>query len=91
MNTFQLIASILSSLGAIAANPAFGIAGAAAKIVPILGMVAGLVAEGEEARDKIKALDDELKALVASGLPPSDADWEKWNARHQAAKARLQA
>lgn len=91
MTTLQLIASILSSLGTIAANPAFGISEAAAKLVPLLGMVAALVAEGEKARDKIQALDEELKALVASGLPPSDADWARWDARHQAAKARLQA
>lgn len=91
MTTFQLIASILSSLGVLAANPAFGIAGAAAKIVPILGMVAGLVAEGEAARDKIKELDQQLKDIVATGKPPGDEAWASWSARHEAAKARLQA
>lgn len=91
MTTLQLVSSVLESIGLIAANPAFGIAGSAAKIIPLIGMLSALVAEGETARAEISKLDDQLKAIVASGAPPSDEDWASWDARHQAAKARLQA
>lgn len=89
--SLQLISSILASVGAIAVNPAFGIAGAAAKIIPIIGMLSGLAAEGEGARSKLVALDARLKAIVASGAPPTEDDWREWTDRHEAAKARLQA
>lgn len=92
MNPFLVtLASILSSLSAIASNPAFGISGAAAKIVPVLGMVTALTLEGTEALGKMKELDEELKAIVLAGRVPSDEEWKGWDARHQAAHARLQS
>jgi len=87
----QLVSSILTSIGILTANPAFGIAGSVAKLVPLLGTLSVLAAEGEGAYDRLVELDKQLKAIVATGLAPTDADWQGWIARHEAAKARLQA
>jgi hypothetical protein len=91
MNWGQLIQSVLASVGAIAVNPAFGIAGVAAKLVPLLSLISSLVSQGAAALEKLKALDEQIKAIVAEGRVPTDAEWAEWDARHQSAKARLQA
>ena len=92
MSILTILASILPSIAAIAGNPALGIGSAAeAKIASLLGLVTTLFATGTAAMAGLTALDTELKAIVASGAPPTDAEWADLDARHQAAKARLAA
>lgn len=91
MTILQTFLSILQSIGAIAANPVLGSIDAVTKIAPLIGLVSSLAAEGVAAQSKLEDLDNELKAIVATGNAPDDATWADWDARHQAAKARLQA
>lgn len=91
MTILQTLLSVLQSIGAIAANPVLGSVDAITKVAPLIGMAATLASEGIAAQSKLEDLDNELKAIVASGNAPDDATWADWDARHQAAKARLQA
>jgi hypothetical protein len=84
-----VISSILSSVGILIGNPLLGVL--PAKIVPLLNLVSELVLKGSEALDKLDALDAQLKAIIAEGRPPSEEEWAEWEARHEAAKARLQS
>lgn len=92
MNIVQLLVSILTSLAAIAGNPALGIGDAATqKIAQLMGVVTSLAAAGTAAYGALQALDAELKTIVASGAPPIGSEWDEFVARHVAAHARLQA
>jgi hypothetical protein len=92
MTVLALILNILPSIAAIASNPALGIGSAATqKIASLLGLVTALGQTGAMAMSALTALDTELKAIVASGAVPTDAQWADLDARHQAAKAALQA
>lgn len=85
-----IIQSILASIGAIAVNPAFGIAGVATKVVPLLNLVSSLISQGMAAYEKLKSLDLQLKQIIAEDRVPSDDEWKAWNDRHESAKSRLQ-
>lgn len=92
MAVLSLVLSILPSIAAIIGNPALGVSGDTnAKIASLIGLVTTLAATGASAMTALSALDAELKSIVLSGAPPSDAQWADLDARHQAAKARLQA
>lgn len=82
---------ILSSLSLVVLNPAFGPAGLAGKFAPILTLLTDLIGRGEEAWEEAKVLDAQLRTIVTEGRTPTDAEWAEWEARHEAAKARLQS
>jgi hypothetical protein len=84
-----IISSILSSIGILLGNPALGVL--PAKIVPLIDLFSGLVLKGAESLAKLEALDQQLKAIIAEGRPPSEAEWDEWESRHESAKARLQS
>lgn len=92
-NILTIVASVLASIMSIAGNPALtGAVGAGAQqLIPLLGLLAALALEGEAAHDKLQALDDELKAIVAAGRPPTADEWSAWDVRHQTAKAKIAA
>lgn len=84
-----IIFSILSSIGILLGNPALGVL--PAKLIPLIDLAAGLIAKGAESLEKLKALDAQLKGIIAEGRVPTEAEWAEWETRHEDAKARLQS
>lgn len=89
--TFLIVLGLLRTLSAIATNPALGLSKDGVRIAGLLDLIIALGQEGEQANEALLALDAEVKALDAAGGPIPDEQWAAWDARHEAAKARLAA
>lgn len=90
-DTFQLVLNVLATLAAVVVNPALGLTVAGARIAKIIQLITTLANQGSEANAALIDLNDQLKGLDRAGGPIPQEVWDDWDARHEAAKARIAA
>jgi hypothetical protein len=69
----QLIATLIGQLSIISGDPALGYRGQA--ITQALALLATIFAKGDEARQELKDLADQVAQMVAEKREPTKAEW----------------
>lgn len=87
MEALLLISALLQSLSTIAGDPALGDRGKA--ISGILKLMNLALSRGGEATTELRALAEEVRAMVDSGTQPTEDQWLSLKSRSDAAHAIL--
>ena len=93
MNIVQLILLGIQSINQLLNNPALG-GGSSVKAQEaseLLGILAMLITEGEDAYEDLKEFTQLIKTMAEEGRAPTRVEWENLRAREQLAHERLQA
>lgn len=92
MGVVELILLGVRSVATLLNNPNIG--GSNVKVneaAELLGLLATLVEEGDDALDDLKEFTDSVKAMVEQNRGPTPTEWANLRARQQSAHDRLQA
>jgi hypothetical protein len=84
------VSELLTVISAVALDPALGGRGLA--LSKMLGLLAVAINAKDKADDKLKELDDQLKAMQAEGRSsPTHEEWNAFQERSERAHAEIQA
>lgn len=93
MDPISLALLAINGLSTVLSNPALG-GGSSVKMgqaSELLGILASLIAQGDDALDDLKEFTKTIEDMAEKGRPPNDHEWEIMRARSDDAHARLQA
>ena len=92
MGVIELILIGVQGISTLLNNPKIG--GSSVRMdeaSELLGMLATLIEEGDDAYEDLKAFTEEVKEMAERGVGPTPTQWSNMRAREQAAYDRLQA
>jgi hypothetical protein len=80
--------SILANAALLLGNPLLGFSGTG-QIVALIQYASAIIQNVQLGADELRAVDDQIKVLVAEQRPPTEEEWATWEARLADVDARF--